>query len=187
MIELPEDLRTRIDDWHTHSPSRSRAIINLPSVNAPAEAGFLYSVGIHPWEAAEATQELLEDLRARAAEPYIVAVGEGGLDRLRGPSLEVQLPVFEAQARIADELSKPLIIHSVRTIPEILAAHKRLRPSVPWIIHGFRGGQEAARQILARDGLYISLGSRFRTDAADVIPPSRLLRETDDDPSALLI
>ncbi len=186
MIELPANLRSLIDDWHTHTPSKPRAIINLPSVDAPAVEGYLYSVGIHPWEADIATPELLQALRQRAAEPYIVAVGEGGLDRLRGPELSVQMPVFEAQARIADEVAKPLIIHSVRTIPEILSAHKRLRPEVPWIIHGFRGGAEAARQILARDGVYISLGSRFRPEVAGLIPPSRLLRETDDDPGVTL-
>lgn len=177
--ELPLLLRESIDDWHTHRPDARRAIINLPSIDAPLQPGLLYSVGIHPWDAGEATPELLADLRRRAANPQIVAIGEAGLDRLRGPELAIQLPIFEQQAQIASDLGKPLIIHSVRTIPEILAAHKRMRPEVPWIIHGFRGGPEAARQILARPGIYISLGSRSRPDAAAVIPPSRLLRESD--------
>lgn len=181
MTALPDSLLIAVDDWHTHRPDAPRAIINLPSVEAPATPGFMYSVGIHPWNAADATPELIGALCKRAADPAVVAIGEGGLDRMRGPGLEVQLPVFEAQARIADEVGKPLIVHAVRTIPEIISMHKKLRPEMPWIIHGFRGGPEAARQLIAHPGIYISVGSRFRHDAVAVVPPSRLLHETDDD------
>lgn len=178
---ISETLREAVDDWHTHRSDARRAIICAPVVDSLLDPALLYSLGIHPWNAADATPELLALLRVRAEENNVVAIGEAGLDRLRGPSLEIQHPVFEAQARIADEVSKPLIIHSVRTVPEVISLHKRMSPSVPWIIHGFRGGPDAARQLLARPGIYISLGSRFRADAEAVIPPERLLRETDCD------
>lgn len=182
MTDIPCWLREAVDDWHTHTPGARRAIINLPSVSAPAGAGLLYSAGIHPWDAAGVDEALFEALHERlATDPSVVAVGEAGLDRRRGPSLDVQLPVFERQARMADECGKPLIIHCVRAVPEIVALHKRLRPAVPWIVHGFRGGREAALQLLARPGIFISLGHRFNPEAAAVIPPSRLLRESDTD------
>ncbi|MDE6587336.1 MAG: TatD family hydrolase [Paramuribaculum sp.] len=178
---LPRALVEAVDDWHTHCPGRRRAIINAPSLDEPLNADLLWSAGIHPWEADKATPEMLDLLRRRVAEPQVVAVGEAGLDRVKGPSLVVQEEVFRAQARIADEAGKPLIIHAVRTIPEIIRLHKEMKPRVAWIIHGFRGGKEAARQLLARPGIYISLGSRYRADAEAVIPPDRLLRESDTD------
>lgn len=178
---LPGRLIEAVDDWHTHRQDRRRAIINAPSLDAPLADDLMWSVGIHPWEADKATPAMLDMLRRRVAEPQVVAVGEAGLDRVKGPSLDVQEEVFKAQARIADEAGKPLIIHAVRTIPEIIRLHKELKPEVAWIIHGFRGGPEAARQLIARPGIYISLGSRYRPETEAVIPPDRLLRESDMD------
>lgn len=181
--ELLSTLRRQIDDWHTHDLRRQRAIVNAPDIASPLEPGILYSIGIHPWEAEEATPERLALLEDRAShEPQIVAIGEAGLDRLRGPGLDVQERVFEAQAEIAERVGKPLIIHAVRTIPEILSIHKRLRPRQPWIIHGFRGRIESARQILARPGIFISVGANPPApEVLAAIPPERLLRETDTD------
>lgn len=179
--QIPKALRDAIDDWHTHSPAKPRAIVNAPSPDSPFEPGILYSIGIHPWDANLANPETLRALEARAAaDPQVVAIGEAGLDRLRGPELSEQQAIFEAQAGIAERVGKPLIIHAVRTIPEILATHKRLRPCQPWIIHGFRGRIDAVRQILARPGIYISIGAiPPPADALAAIPPERLLRETD--------
>ena len=89
--------------------------------------------------------------------PTLWAIGEAGLDRLRGPGLDVQMPFYFSGPH-SRRGWKPLIIHAVRTIPEIISAHKSLKPRVAWIIHGFRGSPEAAKQLLARPGIYISIG-----------------------------
>lgn len=180
MITLPQSLRDAVDDWHTHNQSARRAIINLPDPGSTREPGALYSAGIYPWLADSSDlDERLARLRSVAGEPDVVAIGEAGLDRLRGPGLDVQMPLFISQARIADAVGKPLIIHAVRTIPEIISAHKSLKPRVAWIIHGFRGSPEAAKQLLARPGIYISIGAKYRPEAVELIPADRLLRETD--------
>ena len=49
---------------------------------------------------------------------------------------------------------------------------------MPWIIHGFRGKEILAEQLL-RAGFYLSIGERFNPDAVRAIPDSRLLLETD--------
>jgi TatD DNase family protein len=67
----------------------------------------------------------------------------------------------------------------VKAYSEIMALKRELRPMQPWIIHGFRGKPELARQLLCAD-FYISLGERFNPAAAAVIPADRLLVETDD-------
>lgn len=174
-------LRPLVDDWHTHTP-RPRAIVNLPSPAAPAPDGLLCSIGLHPWDTTGGPDDLrtLEEIEARAAaDPAIAAIGECGLDRLRGASLDIQIPLFRRQAEMAGRLGKPLIIHCVRAYPEILRLHKELRPDVPWIFHGFRANAQTAAQILARPLTFISVGPDAPASLTASIPPGRLLHETD--------
>lgn len=168
-----------IYDSHTHTPHLS-AVVNRAPENPP-EPGLLYSVGVHPWNADKFDAQALEEA---VGHPQTVAVGETGLDSLRGPAIEVQAGVFQRHAGLADKYGKPLIIHCVRQIDAVVALRRSLRPSVPWIIHGFRGKPQQAVQLL-RAGFYISLGSRFNADTARVIPENRLLIETDDADTAI--
>ena len=80
---------------------------------------------------------------------------------------------------MAEECAKPLIIHCVKAWQEIIAAKKRIRPHVPWIIHGFRGNGELAVQ-LVNQGFYLSFGEYFNVEALQAVWPDRLLVETDD-------
>ena len=74
----------------------------------------------------------------------LIAFGEAGFDKLRGPSVELQRSVFAEQVKIAGENRKPLVIHCVKAWDELLAAHKNLKPVTPWLVHGFRGKKELA-------------------------------------------
>ena len=47
--------------------------------------------------------------------PCVVAVGEVGLDALRGASLALQEFVFRRQVEISEAVGKPLVLHVVRT------------------------------------------------------------------------
>jgi TatD DNase family protein len=71
------------------------------------------SVGIHPQEAASATDEALERLEGLAVQERCVAIGEIGLDyyHLENPVIPVQKEAFVAQMLIARELRKPIVIH----------------------------------------------------------------------------
>lgn len=68
-------------------------------------------------------------------------MGEAGLDKLADASLPLQREVFEYQARLAEETDKPLVIHLVKAVDELLKLKQKIRPVKPWIIHGFRGKQ----------------------------------------------
>ncbi len=169
-------------DLHTHHRGRSRAIINLAPGEWP-EAGYSYSAGVHPWETAslsstEVTARLAEVERL-AALPEVVAVGEAGLDRLRGATLAGQTDVLVRQIELSERAGKPLILHVVKAFAEIMALRRRMKPAQPWIIHGFRGKPQLARQLL-HGGFSLSLGERFNPDTAAVIPPDRLFAETDE-------
>ena len=118
-----------------------------------------------------------------AGHPDIIALGEAGFDRLKGPDMELQRDAFEKQVKIADSNSKPLFIHCVRSWDELLAEHKRLRPSTPWLIHGFRGKRELAEQLISK-GMFISFWFDFilRPESSQLVkslPLEKLFLETD--------
>lgn len=168
-----------ITDIHTHAgPLRPDAVVCVDPVDAdalPAGDGWL-SVGIHPWNAALATPEVWARLEAWLADPRVVAVGEVGFDRLRGPALDVQTPVFRRQAEMAAARGLPLVIHCVRATDLLL--HERKKYKGIWILHGFRGKAAAARQLLDA-GIDLSYGARYDEAAYAATPPSRRWRETD--------
>ena len=85
-----------------------------------------------------------------STDPEIIAIGEAGFDKLRGPASELQAEVFEKQVEISERLRKPLIIHCVSAWDEVLAMQKSLKPSMPWMIHGFRGKLRQAEQLISK-------------------------------------
>lgn len=179
-------------DCHTHNPERWRdAIVSCrPGEFARLSADYpdaVFSVGVHPWDTATCDaaglERSLQMLQAIATDPRVVAIGEAGLDSLRGASDDVQEAVLRWQIELSETVGKPLVIHCVRRYDRMLHLQREMRPQQPWIWHGFRGKPELARQILAASPRnYISLGERFNPLAAAIIPTDRLLAETDESP-----
>ena len=153
---------------------------------AAADPRLFYCLGIHPWYADEATAERLTELQQRLAarSDRCVALGECGLDRLRG-DLALQQPVFEAQVHLAQACDVPLVIHSVRTHDEVAATLKRLNYRGRALVHGFSGSEQQARRLLA-EGCYLGVGgiitharaAKTRATLA-ALPLDRLVLETD--------
>lgn len=177
---------SHITDCHAHDPRLWRnALISVSPGQferlAQEYPEALFSVGIHPWDADKVTPQTWQQLEAAAHNPRVLAIGEAGLDKLRGPSMERQLEVLEPQIRLSEEVGKPVVLHVVRAIEPLLALRKRLRPTQPWIIHGFRGKPQQAAQLLAMPGnpFYLSLGPDANPSTLAAIAPCRLLRETD--------
>lgn len=168
-------------DIHTHRlplvPGSALVSVS-PSAFCPQE-GHVYSVGLHPWHIG-AEGASVEALETALRHPQVLAVGEAGLDRLaQAPVAEVQQPLFEAQVRLADEHRVPLVIHLVKCVDELLALRRRMRPQTAWIVHGFRGKPELARELL-RHGLYLSFGEHYHAESLRITPPDRLFLETDE-------
>lgn len=82
---------------------------------------------------------------------------------------------------LSETLGKPLILHIVKSFPEIIALKKQWKPAQPWIIHGFRGKPQLARELLAH-GFHLSYGKKYNPASLALTPASRLLRETDEMP-----
>lgn len=166
-------------DIHTHRlDAGTDAIINLPLGMDLPESGY-YSVGVHPWDAAKVTHEQMREVELKARNPRVVAIGEVGLDKLQGPDMTTQEKVFRSQIALSEAVEKPLIIHAVRTLPEIIQLRKELKPRQRWIIHGFRGKPETAHQLLSH-GIDISIGNKYNPSILQIVPPSHLFHETDD-------
>ena len=166
-------------DIHCHDRSRYReAVINIYPDDDIIDGAY-HSVGIHPWHTVDVAPSTINRLRSLAAHPQIVAIGETGLDTLKGASIKVQTEIFRLHVALSEQHQKPLIIHCVKSFNEIIALKKELRPTMPWIIHGFRGKPQLASQLI-NQGFYISLGEHFNPQSATVIPTNRLLFETDE-------
>lgn len=153
---------------------------------AAAHPDFLTpTMGIHPHDAARATEADFEELARICARPEIAAVGETGLDYYYDTSpREQQRAVFRRQCQLAKAVKKPLVIH-VRDAHEechqILVEEGMERG----VIHCFTGDTAAARRYLEL-GFYLSLSgivtykkTEAIQDAVRFAPLDRLMVETD--------
>lgn len=165
-------------DLHTHNiHCGHRAILNC---GAEELAGHACSVGIHPWYITDDWHNIFDGLSSVATNKNVVAIGECGFDFVKSPaSLEVQRHVFEAHVRLSEAIDKPLIVHSVKGMEELIKASKNSRHKEAWIIHGFRGKPEQAKQLLVA-GFYISFGANFNEESIAITPLERLFIESDE-------
>jgi len=149
---------------------------------------FVATVGVHPHDAAKATDATLARVAELMGHPKVIAVGEIGLDYHYDFSpREAQKQVFLEQMRIAAEYGKPIVIHTREAWEDTFAlieehwAPKRL----PGIMHCFSGGRREALRALGL-GFYLSFGgivtfpkaTELQAVAAEA-PLDRMLVETD--------
>jgi len=177
-------------DIHVHSGKSASGIFILESLMTHEEKlpgdnpGVAYTYGIHPWFLNEHNHDkFILSVENLVRLPFIIAVGEAGFDRLRGPSAELQRRTFEEQVVISEEIKKPMIIHCVRGWDELLSVQKRFRPKMPWLVHGFRGNTVLANQLLSK-GMFLSIWFEFvlRPESAGLLrslPVDRIFLETD--------
>lgn len=166
-------------DFHTHCLQAEHAIINADACRFFPQAGKCYSVGVHPWLAEDDAAAQWERVQALAAHPQVVAIGETGLDSLRGAPLAAQMLLFEHHIALANQVGKPLVVHMVRTSQQVLQVWRRCQHHVPCAIHGFRGNARVV-QPLVEAGFYFSFGEHFNAEALRQAPLCQILAETDE-------
>ena len=144
-----------------------------------------YSVGIHPWEInGRDVSNALKKIRLAVENIQVLAVGEVGLDSLTEAPVELQTKVFEEQVKLAGEKNLPVIVHAVKTYQELIGFSKRVRPTVPMIIHGFRGSLQLAEDLL-KFGFFLSFGESLLEadkvrEAFAGVPLEKVFLETDE-------
>ena len=178
-MPLPHDI-----DIHAHTgPLRNDAIVCVDptqSYDLPPGEG-LISVGVHPWNAALATEDTWRKMEGWLDDPRVKAVGEIGFDRMKGPDIDVQSEIFVKQVKMAEKKQLPVIIHCVRAYDILLGQRSRLiKKDNPqqWIIHGFRGKPAVAFQLL-NCGIDLSFGEKHNPESFQITPTNRRYRETD--------
>src|SRR6185312_4822913 len=89
---------------------------------AEREAGVFVSLGLHPHEAGTAGPTEVDELATLIGHPKAVAIGETGLDHFRDYAPhDRQLELFRAQAELAVEADKPIVVHTRAAEDETLA------------------------------------------------------------------
>ncbi len=144
------------------------------------------SVGVHPCDTQDDTVKL-QQLIELGADPKVVAIGETGLDYYYSKETrEQQLASFKVHMQAANELNKPVIIHTRDAQQDTLHMLKNEHVDVcGGVLHCFTESWDMARQALDM-GMYISFSGivTFRNAAAlrevaKQVPEDRFLIETD--------
>lgn len=153
-----------------------------------AHAEVFAALGIHPHEAKTTDDTALAELRARAAHPKVLAIGETGLDYHYDLSTpDEQRASLRAHVALARALDLPLVLHIREAHEEALAIVQEVGPRErhPGMVHCFTGGPQEAAAWLAL-GFHISYSGIATFPNAEPIreavrltPPDRILLETD--------
>lgn len=168
-------------DIHTHHPAPALCAVVAESIQGfEPFPGQYYSVGIHPWETVRnITPEEYRQLEKMAEKEYVVAIGECGIDKLKGGPLFRQMNLFKRHIDLSEELKKPLIIHDVKAHDVIVGLKRDLNPTQKWLVHGFRGKPSVAK-MLTDAGIYLSFGEKFNPETLLSVPRNMILAETDE-------
>ncbi len=140
-----------------------------------------FSLGVHPWNSHiyQRSINFLEHLNL----PNCLAIGEIGLDKLKGPDFNTQTLVFEKQIELSESLELPVIIHCVKAWNEMKVLKRKLKPLQPWIFHGF--SKVSILDEVLSEGFYVSFGeailkNKKLLDIACKTPNEKVFLETDD-------
>lgn len=174
---------------HTHHLSKDNGVFLFNNRFGFDDELFLekiFSVGIHPWDAA--LQVSLLELEKLIQHSNCLAIGECGLDKVIDVDLELQKKVFIYQLDLAVKFQKPVIIHCVKAFDELIEICQPYYSKIPLIIHGFNKSVQLAKQLMDK-GFYVSLNhSIFKKHEVDfrLLSIEKVFLETDNNESILI-
>jgi TatD DNase family protein len=173
-------------NFHTHQTTNQPNVLELVNqYPQDFEASItFYSIGIHPWYIKEdRIDDDLTIIEDKLQTENCLAIGECGLDKRIEVPLDLQISVFEKQLILAEKYKKPVVIHCVAAFQEIIAIKKKMKISVPMIVHGFSKNSQVADQLI-KEGFYLSFGKYLLRNPElktvfEQIPDDRFFLETD--------
>lgn len=145
--------------------------------------------GVHPHDASLYNSQVHEELKKALSHPQVRALGECGLDYFYEQSpRDVQIPVFEQQLVLAQELELPLVLHTRSADADTLDVLKsHLNPNTKVHVHCFTGEADFAKQLLELSehiyfgftGILTFKNAENVRESLRQVPLNRLLLETD--------
>lgn len=157
------------------------------------------AIGIHPTHVLDFPWDPIK-MKELASEDRVVAIGEVGLDFYRFPKdvskddyIEAQYKTFRAAIQLAQDLDKPLVIHSREAYDEIIKELQNAFGNTPvdpdkprGTVHCFMGNRQQAQALLDLGFMIGFTGVITYADAEPellevikMVPLDRLLIETD--------
>lgn len=144
------------------------------------------SGGIHPHKAKDFTTESLQLIESFSEKNKIHAVGEIGLDfHYNYSPPDVQVTVFRQQLKLAQELDRPVIIHSREASQSILDCLDEEKYAGSGVLHCFTGDWAFAQKMLEKNffisfsGIVTFPQAHGLREVVRKMPLDRLLIETD--------
>lgn len=178
-------------DFHTHSIRRkdTKNVVEIVSLHFGKERKYdLFTIGKHPWwtNAVLSSDEKQELIQLLSSEKCL-AMGEMGLDKLKGEPMEVQIEIFKDLLNIAVRVQKPVIIHCVRAFDNLIKIKRQYLKIRKWCVHGFSRHAELAKQLI-HEGFYLSLMpvreiNQKYIDLVQSLPAEKFFLETDSMPN----
>lgn len=174
-------------DIHTHSIPSNEHVISILNHSVGESGSFcgfdlqhqLYSLGLHPWKIREDNlSQSIDFIEKNAIFDAVKSIGECGLDKICETPWNLQEKAFIAQIKISESVQKPLIIHCVKAVDELISFKREIKPHQIWIIHGFRGKPEQACQLI-KQGFFLSFGPMYNEKSLSLIPLDYFFLETD--------
>jgi len=127
------------------TPEDNQAALDLARVNPSVWA----AIGYHPHEAEQITSKHLEQLDKMISANDVIAVGEIGLDYVKGPQdKETQKNMLTQQLELAAKRNKPVIIHNRKAHDDMLALLKGFAP-LAGVMHCYSGDLTQAKEYIA--------------------------------------
>ncbi len=186
-MDLPAVLQAAKTQQVDHMLCVSVSLAEFPAMAALVQpyAQVSVSCGEHPLHQTDVLDVAL--LQQLAADPRVVAVGETGLDYFYSPQTkQLQQEAFISHIEVANQLNKPLIVHTRDAKADTLAILKQYQAErCGGVLHCFTEDWETAKAALDL-GFYISFSGIMTFKNADPlrevvkqVPLDRLLIETD--------
>lgn len=170
-------------DLHTHAISHADRsdIVEIVSSSDPLN-GNVYSLERHPWCVSQVMSDAdQKELKLLLQDENCLALGEIGLDKLKGIAFPEQMSILRSLLKVADDGKIPVVIHCVKAFNEIILLKKEFTAIPNWVIHGFNKHPKLAEELIDH-GFYLSINPQKYSRSEEVlcaIPMNRLFLETD--------
>lgn len=143
-------------------------------------------LGVHPSDAKDWDDKLINEIKNLAQNKKIVAIGEVGLDYYWDKSFnDLQKEIFIKQIKLANELNLPIDVHDRDAHKDTFDILKEYNNGSKVVMHCFSGSVEFAKECI-KEGWYLGIGGvvTFKNavkmkEVVQAVPLEYILLETD--------